>query len=276
MILSNAPRNISSSSEIFFRSGRRRSSSLSASQVISRIVLSSVGLSTESSIIPYLPGTSTKTTPSNATSVSAEILCSICLESMDEESGDLYRVTECSHTYHKHCISQWKKHSTKCPCCRGPLPDELGATVSKLWNIPAEAAMPVMTVEGILENVIFGPIGVIWPICIISLFIVFETACFGIFIGLTFFMALYVIFKEESHEATSGICFVIILCLVFPPAIVILVICFTLQVFYVLYRTIVFYANVFACKMRWSSASKFIINRTVNLIMYILEVLEEL
>jgi len=35
-----------------------------------------------------------------------EIICPICLESMDEEKGNLFTVTRCSHTYHKHCIKR--------------------------------------------------------------------------------------------------------------------------------------------------------------------------
>jgi len=273
MILSEEPRHISSSSEPLTRFGRR-SSSLSASQIISRIVLSNLGFSSESSIIPYLP--SSRNTPLNSTSTSMEALCSICLEPLDEEKGELYSVNRCSHTFHKHCIAEWKKFSTKCPCCRGPLPDDLGRTFSRIQNMPNEEVVPAMTTEGIWENIIFGPILVIWPVCVVSLFVLFESGCLCIFIFLTFFMGVYVIFQEESHNMVSVICFVIILCIVFPLVVVILVAFFILQIFYVLYRTVVFYANVFTCKMRWSGTSKFIINRTINLITYFFEVLEEL
>jgi len=271
---SDAPRHISSSSEFLTVYGRRRSSSLSASQAISRIILGSIGLSTSSSVIAYQQ--SPKRSPINSLSTSAEALCAICLEALDEEKGDLYTVAACSHTYHKQCIATLKKHSTKCPCCRGPLPDEIGATVSWLKNIPREDVVPEMTTEGMLENLIFGLIGIIWPVSIVALFVLFETACFAIFVVLIFFMAIHVIFAEESHNTTSAICFVIILCIVFPILIVILVICFVLQVFYTLFRTVVFYANIFSCRMRWSNASKFIITRTVILITYVFNVLEEL
>jgi len=54
----------------------------------------------------------------------------------------------------------------------------------------------------------------------------------------------------------SVICIVIILCVVFPLDDVILVAFFILQIFYVLSRTDVFYANVFTCKIRWSGTRK--------------------
>jgi len=246
--------------------------------VISRIVLANIrgSTSTECSFVPYLPGSSTHSSPTNPTSVSVVMLCSICRQPMDEEQGNLYTVKGCKHTYHKHCISQWKKHSMKCPCCQGPVPNEIGLTLSRLQNVPVEEDLSDMTLETILENVIFSPIGIIWPICLVSLFVLFETAFVGIFITLTFFMALYIIFKEESHRTINGICLVIVLCLIFPPVVVILVTTFILQMFYIFYKTVVFYVNVFTCKMRWSSANKFIINRTVSLITYIFEVLEEM
>jgi len=139
-----------------------------------------------------------------------------------------------------------------------------------------DEVIPEMTSVGIIENVIFSPVGVAWSICLVLLFLVFEAACFGIFIALVFFMALYVMFIEESHNIAYCIYLVIVFCLVFPPVIVILVTCYVLQVLYTLYRTVKFYANVFTCKMRWSSANKFIINRTVALITYAVQVLEEI
>merc|ERR550517_1319994 len=139
------------------------------------------------------------------------MLCPICLEPIDEEKGDLYRVTGCEHIYHKHCIFEWKKYSTKCPCCRGTLYDELGSTFSRMQNIPTEEAMPDITSEGILENVIYSPIGIIWPICIVSAFLLFETVCFCIFLSLIFIVALFVIYKGESYSTCYGIFLVIFL-----------------------------------------------------------------
>jgi len=278
MILTDPP-HVSSSSDAQTRISRSTSPTLSASQVISRIVLSNIGVrvSTERSLIPYLSGTSTTTmnlTSSNHTS-SVEPLCSICLQSLDQEQGELYKLKVCSHVFHKRCVSQWKKYSTKCPCCRGPISDDLGLTLSRLRSLPVEEVMPEMTRAAILENIIFGLVGCVWPICLVSVFLVFEVPAFGIFIVLTFFMAISVILQEESRTV-SRLCLLLFLCVVFPPAIVILVISFVLQVFYVFYRTAKFHGNVFMCRLRWSSANKFIINRTMSLITYLFDWLNEM
>jgi len=279
MFLTDLQRNISSSVEMQSRFRRSTSPSLTASQVITRIVLSNIGVSTEKSLVPYLSSPSSTslclTTPTNPTSSSVETLCSICLQAMDQEHGDLYTVRLCTHVYHKRCISQWKKYSTKCPCCRGPLSDELGLTFSRLQNFPAEEALPDMTRDGVLENIIFGAVGCVWPICLVFVFLVFEVAAFAIFVVLTFFMAIIVFFHEESRS-TSRLCLLIVLSLVFPPAVVVLVVSFILQIFYVLYRTVAFYGNVFMCRMRWSSANKFIITRTVSLVIYVFDWLNEI
>jgi len=190
--------------------------------------------------------------------------------------GDLYIVTGCSHVYHEQCIFRWKRRSRKCPICRGPLANDLGPTLLGLHPMLTDEVIPEMTIVGILENVIFSPIGVAWPICLVLLFLVFETACFGIFIALVFSMCLYVLYEEESHNITYCICLAIVLCVVFPPVIVILIMSYVLQVIFTLYRTVAFYVNVFSCKMRWSSANKFIINRTVALITYAVLLLEEI
>jgi len=280
MILSEITRNISSSSELQSRLDSRSSSSLSASEMISRMVLSNIGVSSEANLVYYPSGTSSTSNNQaaslNPTSDSVETLCAICLEEQDEEKGDLYIVTGCSHVYHKHCISRWMEKSRKCPICRGPIANDLGPPLSGLHLMLTDEVIPEMTRVGILENVIFSPIGVAWPICLVLLFLVFEAACFGIFVALVFFMALYVMFQEESHNIAYCICIVIVLCLVFPPVIVILTTSYVLQVFYILHRTVAFYINVCTCKMRWSSAYKFIINRTVALIMYAVQVLEEM
>jgi len=280
MSLSDTQRRISSSIELISMfDGRSSSSSFSVSQVISRIVLSSVSVGMEASCF-YYPGTSSSSnnqnTSSNQTRDSVETLCAICLQTMDEEMGGLYTVTGCSHVYHKQCISRWTKNSRKCPCCRGPLADDLGLTLSGLHSVVNNEVMQEMTRAGFLENVIFSPIGVAWPICLVFLFLVFETACFGFFIPLVLLMSLYVIFQEESQNIASCICLVIVLCLMFPPVTVMLLSCFILQVFYILYRTVAFYVNVFSCKMRWRSANIFIINRTVALLTYAVDLLNEM
>jgi len=249
----------------FLRGERRDSLTISASNVMSRIILNSFwGFSSESSLIPYVFESS------------SGCLCSICLDTLDEEVAEIYTVPNCNHIFHKRCISLWKKESPKCPCCRGPLPSEIGPTLSVLENIPPVEELPEMSWGAVQENLIFSPVGVIFPICLVLLFVLLEVAVFAIFIVLTFFMALYIIFQEETQQVYSTICLVIILFILFPFVIIFLLVSFICQVGYILYRTGRFYYNVFSCNTRWISATSFIIDRTVVLTTYVFELLDAL
>jgi len=251
----------------FFLRGERRDSyslTLSASTAVSRILLNPWGINSESSLVPYVFESS------------SGILCSICQDTLEEEEAEFYKVPDCNHIFHKRCISLWKKESPKCPCCRGPLPIEIGPTLSVLENIPAAEELLEMTRAHVLENIIFSPIGIIFPICLVCLFILLEVAMFGIFIVLTFVMAMYVIFQEEAQQIYSTICLVIIVWMLFPLVIVFLLVCFILQICYIFYRTGKFYCNVFLCNIRWSGSINFIIERTVVLTTYVFELLDAL
>jgi len=243
----------------FLRAGRRDSFTISASNVMSRAIMHLMWeISSESSASgPWR-------------------LCSICQDFLDEEEAEIYTVPGCQHIFHKRCISLWKKESSKCPCCRGPLPSKIGPTLSVLDNIPTAEEPPEMTWLAVLENVIFSPVGVIFPICLVLLFVLLEVAVFAIFIVLTFCMCIYVIFQEEAQQIYSTICLVIILCLLFPFVIVFLVVSFACQICYILYRTGRFYYNVLLCQIRWISAMSFIIDRTVVLTTYVFELLDAL
>merc|ERR1719334_1429021 len=232
---------------------------------MSRVILHPFwGISSESSLIPYIYESS------------SGFLCSICLDTLDEEEAEIYTVPECGHTFYKRCISLWKKESSKCPCCRGPLPSEIGPTLSVLENIPTAEEPPEMTWRAVQENVIFSPVGVIFPICLVLLFVLLEVAVFAIFIVLIFCMAMYTIFQEEAQQIYSTICLVLSFWLLFPFLIIFLTVSFTCQICYILYRTGRFYYNVFSCHMRWINAISFIIDRTVVLTTYVFELLEAL
>jgi hypothetical protein len=251
----------------FFLRGERRDSyslTLSASTVMSRIILNPWGINSESSLVPYVLESS------------SGISCSICLDTLDEEDAEFYEVPVCNHIFHKRCISTWKKESSKCPCCRGPLPIEIGPTLSVLENIPAADELPEITRANVLENVIFSPVGIIFPFCLVCLFILLEVAIFVIFIVLTFAMAMYVIFQEEAQHIYSTICLGIIVCSLFPLVIVFLVVCFILQICYIVYRTGRFYCNIFSCRIRWRGCTTFIIERTIVLTTYVFELLDAL
>jgi len=202
-----------------------------------------------------------------------EMKCSICLEEMDEEEGNLFTIPKCSHTYHKDCIARWKRQSQKCPICRGVLPEEIGPTLSRLQNLPEEQVFPDMTWCAILGNVIFGVLGIVYPLLLVVLIAVLECAFLGIFIFLTFFIANYLIFAEEDEPICSSLTVVIILCMIFPIIICGLVAAFFAQIFYMFYRMLIFYGKVFMCKIRWSAAFSFIIKRTITVTIYCFDML---
>jgi len=194
------------------------------------------------------------------------------LEGMDEEEGNLLTVSQCSHTFHMHCIARWKEVSRKCPCCRGPLPDDIGPTFSRLMNIPAEGVSSDMTRCAIFVNVIFCPVGIVYPLLLLSLFLAFGTICFGIFVILILFLSIYAVFDDEENHFSSAICISIVLCIMSPFFAYFLVAAYTVQIFYALYRTLKFYVNVFMCNMRWSSAYSFIIQRTITVTSYLMDI----
>jgi len=198
----------------------------------------------------------------------SEVTCSICLEEMDEEEGNLFTVPDCSHTYHKDCLARWKLQSKTCPCCRGLLPEEIGPTLSRLQNIPSEEDMPDMTCLAIYQNIILIVPYIAYPLFLFLLFVLLESTLLVMVIVLLFFVLSYVIFSEEDNNIFSCICLEIILCIIFPFLVCCLVGAFLAQLFYVFYRTMRFYANVLLCKIRWKDAFKYIIGRTSTLTTY--------
>jgi hypothetical protein len=238
-----------------------RSDSLtqSASNIISQ-VLTNVGVSNN---IPYLVS-------------DAEIICSICLENMDEEEGNLFTISACSHVYHKHCIEQWKQQSNKCPCCRGPLPDILGPTLSKLQNLLVEPAIPEMTWSHVVGNMLFFLPGIVSALCLVLLLIAWESVIICVIVGPTFFAAMYILFFQEDGEGI-GPTFVaaIILVIIYPIIVACFVLAFLGQIIFMLYRTMKFYYKLMMCKIRWCKAYSFIIGRTLKLTSYCFERLSQ-
>jgi len=199
-----------------------------------------------------------------------ETLCSICLDAMDEEEGNLYTIPACSHTFHKNCIAKWKELSRKCPCCRGELPDEIGPTHSAIKNIPAEEDVYDMNGNAVCRNVIFCAVGVVYPIFLVSFLLTLESLVFCIFVVLIFWMAIYQVWQEESN-IVSIICIIIIICVMFPLLVCCMGLCFVLQILYILFRTLKFYMMVLMCKIPWSGAYNYIIKRTVSVTNYLFE-----
>jgi len=255
MSIDASPRTSSSSNDIKTSLIGNDSLARSATNVLGKI-LTSVGVNNE---VPYRVD-------------EKEILCSICLEAMDEEEGNLLTVPECSHTFHSHCIARWKEVSRKCPCCRGPLSDDIGPTLSRFQNLPADEPYSDMTTCAIVGNVIFCAFGIVYPLVLLSLFFALETICFGLFVAIILFLATYVVFEDEDNHFISAVCISLALCLMSPFFACCLVGAYVAQIFYTLYRTLKFYFYVFVCKIRWSSAYNYIILRTWTVTSYLLEI----
>jgi len=225
----------------------------SATNVISR-ALTKVGLNNE---IPYRCNDS-------------EILCSICLDAMEEEKGDLLTVSACAHTFHRTCIAKWKKVSRKCPCCRGKLADEIGPTntvLQNLLNLPDEEVVVLDRNENDMAKSRGNPcVGFILPLLLVPCFIASEALIFGILFPLCLLGYILAMFKEESDI----LFFIIGIIFVCGP-----VLCFMLQIFYLLFRSLKFYVYVSMGKIHWNDAMPFIIQRTISLTKHCYNVLIE-
>jgi len=192
---------------------------------------------------------------------------------------NLYHVMRCKHTYHKACIIRWKREKSSCPCCRGPLPDELGLTLG-LGVLPSEdleteitTGEMEMTTGEIIVNVAMSPVVIIQPLVFVILFLIGWAAFFSLVIVLGFFISIMDICQDEEHNMIETIGLVFILCLVYPFLCVASIFGFVLQVLYILNRTLRFYSGVFTCRRRWSNVSPFIVEGTRELTSHYFELL---
>jgi len=229
-----------------------RSDSLaqSATNVISR-ALTKVGLTNE---IPYRYN-------------DTEILCSICLDAMEEEKGDLLTVSACAHTFHRICIEKWKEVSRKCPCCRGALADEIGPTKSILQNLvtlPAEEVVLDRNEDDMAINCGNPCVGFILPLLLVPFFIALEALIFGISVFLFPWIIIYQMLIGEN-TILINLCASMILLTWFPFILSGMVVCFMLQIFYLLFRSLKFYVYALMGKISWNDAMPFIIQRTISL-----------
>jgi len=201
-----------------------------------------------------------------------ETICSICLENMDEEEGNLFTVPKCSHAYHKHCIIEWKQQSDKCPCCRGPLPDTFGPEVQEVQEplpdtfglevqeVLVDPVIPEMTRSDILENVIFFLPGTVYVLCLVLLFVACESAL----IGMIAFLAYIDMLVLDGSWGCMVMYVIFLLFFTYPVCVFVTYYCFVVQIIYVLYRTMHFYYKVLMCSTRWNHAYSFIIGGTLT------------
>jgi len=258
MVLPDPP-SYRSESSIERRSSGAKSDSFaqSATNVLAK-VLSNVSIGTE---VPYRVDNS-------------EILCSICLEAMDEEEGNLFTVSSCSHTFHIDCIAKWKEMSRKCPCCRGELPEEIDPTLSKLQNLPSEEVAHNMTSSDIFRKITFSLLGIVYPLFLFSLFLTLGAICFAPAAILFLCTVATPVCEDGACFSFPLVPFIVISILSCTLFLTVAVGAFILLIIYTLYRTLKFYAMVFMCKMRWSDAYGFIFNRAITLTTHILDNLD--
>jgi len=195
-----------------------------------------------------------------------ETTCSICLEVMDEEEGNLFTIPECKHTFHMGCIVQWKKQSKRCPFCRGTLPEEIGPTLTKRQNWLLEEVSMDITWEEIFENFILCVIWIAYPLCLVCLILGCETTSIGLFVLPFLFMMVHYFFQTEHWM--YAIILSIAWCLIYPIVICLVVLAFFVQSLYMFYRILKFYMYVFLCKIRWNYGYSFIILRTMSVTSY--------
>jgi len=181
-----------------------------------------------------------------------EMLCSICLEVMDEEEGNLVTVPGCLDTFHSDCIAEWKQISLKCPICQGALLNELGS----IPNLPPEdVSWEILTAFDIFINVFFSLVGIAYPLCLFSLYITLQTILFGLSGGISVavfpFLVVGCCFNENRPYLSLA------LLIVSPFFVCFALIAYVLDVFYLFYWTLKFYLMVFMCKMRWSDTFDF-------------------
>jgi len=199
-----------------------------------------------------------------------KMVCAICLEEMDEEEGNLFTVPNCSHTFHNDCIAQWKEISRKCPFCRGLLPDEIGPTYPKLRNLPAEEVHPALTRRHMIQNVMYTPCDILYPLCLFFLMSTLEILLFLISIVPFFFVLLY----GTSHEEDR--CTVVILIgtiITYPIQVCCFIGLLAIQICYMLYRTLMCYVKILMCNLRWTDSYSFIIERTLTITRYCYDIL---
>lgn len=250
-------RTFSKQGSLLFRSD---SLTQSATNVISR-ALTKVGLTDG---IPYRYN-------------DTEILCSICLDAMDEEKGDLHMVSACKHTFHRTCIAKWKEVSRKCPCCRGALTDEIGPTISvlqNLLNLPAEEVILDRNEDDMAIDCGNPCVGLILPLFLVPFFIAYEALMLGGLVLPGFLVVIYQIFVQQSNMIIN-ICATILIITLYPFIICGIVVFFIGQIFYMLFRTLKFYVYVLMGKIRWNDAMPFIIQRTISVTSHFYNVLIE-
>jgi len=229
--------------------------------------------------------------------------CSICLEVMLEEEGNIFTVTACSHAYHIKCITEWKKLSNECPCCRGLLPEEIGPTNPRSPHLmnedmlaPAASFQPIMdtfpvlqitnemiennrqenhyrnrevrlvqhmTDDDMITNAVLFPLGIVYPMLLFCLLVGYLLVV--AFPFCVIFCFLKIPYDTYDSEAPLMTTVIVILIYIKYPLYVLLAgVALIGFICYIFCKTLEFYVKAFTCKVRWKSARNFIVTRPLT------------
>jgi len=186
-------------------------------------------------------------------------VCAICLEEMDEESGEIFALPICNHKFHEPCVRRWKREKATCPECRGVMPEELGPTDEHIWignhQLTIRARQPPEpTCCYIFCTILQTPFGIVYALLVVISFAIIE------FLALLFLLFFFIGFAQwwAWYEADSGLCkriFRSITNIVLFPLIVLSVIVGWIYRVRILFCYLgSFYKKVVTCKCRWRDA----------------------
>ena len=95
-------------------------------------------------IKPRVSNLDAYTNVTKSTERDSQDTCTICLTNFN--SGDLMRVLQCFHKFHKSCIENWAKNDQSCPLCR------LGINGKPRTSPPDVATLTIERMNGRVQN----------------------------------------------------------------------------------------------------------------------------
>lgn len=203
--------------------------------------------------------------------------CAICFEVFEIENGEVYTVANCNHKFHEACIKKWKERNTTCPFCRGKLPEELGETLTiessdstlSMGTMdsfedfqPLPPLVPLQVSK--LSNLCYSPLGVIWPVLVLTYVIIIEMIVFFVYLSIFLPYRLYMRWRSRRNQGrgTGPACMIVFCCFLYPFLVLLRVWLFLFRMSLCLFFTVRFYLYVLLCRCKWSDAGMCIIDHT--------------
>jgi len=211
-------------------------------------------------------------TPEQIEQVNIDNVCVICLEEMDEESGEVFTIPICQHRFHDACVRRWKKEKATCPTCRGVMPEELGLTDEHIWIGSRQITInahppPEPTFCHVFLTILFTPIWVVYALVVVLVFtiIVFLVCIFFVFF-LFAFMQWYAWVDGDDMSFCGKICLTVTSVLLFPFCLTVFLLLWFRHFLSCLQHLVKFYKNVCTCRCRWTNAVQEICVPTLRLV----------